>query len=268
MVAGPNGYKYKTRITWFPTTYDSVGFVDRANGDYHLLPTSPYHAGNADQATDGTDLGANITALNAATATAISGVTDVTSPTIVSRSFQNQTGPAYIEYTFSEPVSSLSTGSLTLTNLDTPGGATPTVASVQWIAASNTARFMLANPIPDGNFRATLNGVHDPANNALAGSSNEDFYFLTGDANADRAVNALDFNALASHYGSNGAGFSGGDFNLDGKVDSADFAALAARWTKTMPAPALGASLASASLFGATSIQKPDVINDLSGVVT
>jgi hypothetical protein len=46
-----------------------AGFVDYAGGDYHLSATSPYR--NA--ATDGTDVGADITRVNAEIANAISG---------------------------------------------------------------------------------------------------------------------------------------------------------------------------------------------------
>ena len=67
----------------FPVSLDDVGFVNRGAGDYRLDSSSPYH--NA--ATDGTDVGANITALDAATAGAISGVppagSDTSAPTIV-----------------------------------------------------------------------------------------------------------------------------------------------------------------------------------------
>jgi len=54
---------------FFPASLDSVGFANLAGGDYHLAPTSPYK--NA--ATDGKDPGADIDALTAATASALSG---------------------------------------------------------------------------------------------------------------------------------------------------------------------------------------------------
>jgi len=47
---------------FFPTTYDAVGFVDRAGGNYRLAPTSPY----AGMGEGGTDVGADIDALTAA----------------------------------------------------------------------------------------------------------------------------------------------------------------------------------------------------------
>src|SRR5438552_2312383 len=62
---------------FFPASLDLVGFLNLAGGDYHLAPSSPYK--NA--ATDGRDLGADIDALTAATASALSGVSSAT-PTL------------------------------------------------------------------------------------------------------------------------------------------------------------------------------------------
>ena len=55
---------------FFPASDADVEFLDLAGGDYRLAPTSPFK--NA--ATDGTDPGADILAIEAATASAISGV--------------------------------------------------------------------------------------------------------------------------------------------------------------------------------------------------
>jgi hypothetical protein len=61
---------------FFPATYDQVGFVNLAGGDYHLSSSSPYKGA----ATDGTDVGANVDAVNAATAGVVSGTTGGTPP--------------------------------------------------------------------------------------------------------------------------------------------------------------------------------------------
>jgi hypothetical protein len=53
---------------FFPATLTQVGFVNLATGDYHLAITSPYK----NVGTDGKDLGADIDALNTATANAVS----------------------------------------------------------------------------------------------------------------------------------------------------------------------------------------------------
>jgi autotransporter-associated beta strand protein len=69
-------------------------------------------------------------------------------------------------------------------------------------------------------------------------------YTLSGDANLDGRTNALDFNALASNYGSNNGSqiWSNGDFNYDGFVNTLDFNALATNFNTTpIPgAPVLG----------------------------
>jgi len=68
---------------------------------------------------------------------------------------------------------------------------------------------------------------------------------LFGDANGDNTVNALDFNALASNFGT-GQFWQQGDFNASGTVDSSDFVALSQNFNQTTPtleqplSPALG----------------------------
>jgi hypothetical protein len=91
LTTGPS-YSYPTS-NFFPTATGDVGFVDYAGGNYRLLATSPYHNGG----TDGTDLGANIDAIDAA----IGGTTtppppppppaDTTAPTIMGASVANVT---------------------------------------------------------------------------------------------------------------------------------------------------------------------------------
>jgi hypothetical protein len=67
-------------------------------------------------------------------------------------------------------------------------------------------------------------------------------YVYAGDTNLDGVVNALDFNALASSYGSSGKDWFNGDFNYDGIVNTADFTAIAANFGQAMSfaAPPLG----------------------------
>ena len=82
VTAGGNASIYPAD-NFFPLSLDDVGFVNRGAGDYRLDSSSPYH--NA--ATDGSDVGANITALDASTAGAISGIppagSDTSPPTTV-----------------------------------------------------------------------------------------------------------------------------------------------------------------------------------------
>jgi PKD repeat protein len=58
---------------YFPATIDTNTFVDRPNGDYHLKNTSPYKAGGATPAADGTDMGVNFNDVTTATTNTISG---------------------------------------------------------------------------------------------------------------------------------------------------------------------------------------------------
>jgi T5SS/PEP-CTERM-associated repeat protein/autotransporter-associated beta strand protein len=74
-----------------------------------------------------------------------------------------------------------------------------------------------------------------------------------GDANLDGTVNALDFNFLASDFGSSDAVWTGGDFNYDGQVDSLDFDALALNFNATLntsPTSALGAVVPEPATLG------------------
>ena len=61
-------------------------------------------------------------------------------------------------------------------------------------------------------------------------------YTLIGDANLDGVVNALDFNALATNFGSSND-WSHGDYTYDGTVDVNDFVELAKNFNAPLPAP-------------------------------
>jgi hypothetical protein len=58
---------------FFPPTEAAIGYMDLAGGNYRLAPTSPYK----NRATDGTDLGVDWNAFNAATACTMSGACGV-----------------------------------------------------------------------------------------------------------------------------------------------------------------------------------------------
>ncbi len=69
-------------------------------------------------------------------------------------------------------------------------------------------------------------------------------YAYLGDTNLDGVVNALDFNALATHFGANsGALWDEGDFNYDGVVNTADFTALAANFSLTLAGSSVAGSV-------------------------
>jgi hypothetical protein len=80
-------------------------------------------------------------------------------------------------------------------------------------------------------------------------------YTYLGDANLDLRVNAIDFNILATNFGSGGGGGSNkrwfqGDFNYDGTINSADFNALAINFNLVSPSPLLGSLVPEPALPG------------------
>ena len=89
----------------------------------------------------------------------------------------------------------------------------------------------------DSSFPATFMGLSVDSSSVLIR------YTFAGDANLDGVVNALDFNLLASNFGS-GADQSWyqGDFNYDGGVTTLDFTALAQNFNQVLASPAVGLS--------------------------
>jgi hypothetical protein len=77
----------------------------------------------------------------------------------------------------------------------------------------------------------------DLAGNPLTSPVTFNFFFLNADANHDRTVDTLDFNALAANFGTTGRTFSQADFNYDGAVDTLDFNSLAANFGRSLPPP-------------------------------
>src|SRR4029077_20416790 len=85
-------------------------------------------------------------------------------------------------------------------------------------------------------------GIATFAGQAVDPASIVILYTLAGDANLDGAVNALDFNALASNFGGAASVWVNGDLNYDGVVNSLDFNSIAANFGQQMalPAPVMG----------------------------
>jgi hypothetical protein len=183
-------------------------------------------------------------------------------PAVLSSSFdldQNR-----LSFQFSKDVGPSVTGSdLVVTNTGT-GQVVPCLAAYE--SATNTARFTFSGfgaGLPAGNYRAVLakDNVSDAAGNHMVADAVLDFFFLWGDANHDRAVNSVDFTALATNFGTGGKTFSQGDLNYDGAVNALDFNILASRFgTSVAPppgsgqAPTLVAHSSGSSLFSTTPI--------------
>ncbi len=64
IVVGAPASSYPTG-NFYPASMSDVNFVDFANGNYRLSPSSSYKGA----ATDGTDVGANVDAINTAAGT-------------------------------------------------------------------------------------------------------------------------------------------------------------------------------------------------------
>ena len=146
-------------------------------------------------------------------------------PAVAASNFVFVANPTTLSFTFTTNVSaSLSAADLVVELVDT--GALLPVTYNGYVPATNTATFTLPPSLSRRKLlRHFLPGsVADPSNNQLPSDFEYDFFVLAADANHDRNVNALDFNALASNFGLPSRTFIQGDFNYDGSVNTLDFA--------------------------------------------
>jgi polygalacturonase len=185
-------------------------------------------------------------------------VNDNTPPSISGQSYLFPSALNKLGFMFSEDVSaSLSAGSLNV--VTSPGGSPINVTGMSYNSGTNTATFTLATPLADGNYLATLSGTTttDPVGNPLAGGNAQlPFFVLQGDINRDGKVNAIDFNILATNFGSSG-GFSSGDLDYSGAINTSDFAILAAHFGSTVTpsgSMVVMSSLAQPNLFSAQKV--------------
>src|SRR5581483_7498487 len=107
-----------------------------------------------------------------------------------------------------------------------------------WTGPGITSTSAAGNPQTALGFgAASVVGAAAIGTQTVDGSSIVVSYTLLGDSNLDHAVNALDFNSLASHFGQSSAIWSDSDFNYDGIVDTSDFTALANNFGDTLSPP-------------------------------
>jgi hypothetical protein len=136
VIAGGNALIYPPE-NFFPASLAAVGFVDLAGRNYRLAATSPYK--NA--ATDGTDIGADIDALETATAGVLSGTpatSDTSRPTISLRNGMISFWDGSVERLFGSAISRrgwhhvaiVSDGSTLRVYLDGAPSGTPQVVSL------------------------------------------------------------------------------------------------------------------------------------------
>ena len=104
--------------------------------------------------------------------------------------------------------------------------------SGDWTGTGITSSSAAAVAASAGSHRTAIGFADDQSQNSLLMK-----YVLAGDSNLDDAVDTVDFNNLASAFGSSGT-WTTGDFNYDGQVDSVDFNLLAANFGQSMSATA------------------------------
>ncbi|WP_428939152.1 zinc-dependent metalloprotease family protein [Fontivita pretiosa] len=150
-----------------------------------------------------------------------------------------------LDVQFSEDVSALIHPSwIELTNL-TSGETIPwTNIAVEFDAATNIAHFTFPGypdgVLPSGNYAGRVYaGLPDFFGNAMPADAPFEFFFLAGDANHDRFVDANDLDIITGNWQGGGKLFSEGDLNYDGTVNARDLYVLASNWQAYLPPPQL-----------------------------
>jgi C1A family cysteine protease len=155
---------------------------------------------------------------------------DTVRPSVTSAAFEYETGAQRLSFCFGERVcDSLQLTDLTVQRL---GGAAVDPFAMSYDEGSDNATFSFADPLPDGDYRATIDAaaVCDPAGNPLTADYTLDFFALAGDADHDRDVDVADLGVLASNWQQSSGTFSQGDFDYNETVDVADLGILASNW--------------------------------------
>jgi N-acetylneuraminic acid mutarotase len=214
--------------------YDRVDIYNPLTNTWRVgtsMPTARHgifplaHASRVYVAGGGIQAGGSASAINE-----IYNANDVVAPVVSNAEFLFEAAPLRVTIAFSENVSGLDAGDLSVQRLPSDPAFSPT--GVTYDPASRTATFTLSTPLMDGDYRATLaaGSVTDSSGNALASDHPFEFFVLAGDANRDRSVNLSDFNILVANFGQSNRTFSQGDFNYDTVVTLADFNTLASRF--------------------------------------
>gem|GEM_PF-1831812 len=162
-----------------------------------------------------------------------------TPPTVGSQTF-DYLGKPSVSWAFDAPVRwELSLDDITLIRTDTSATIPSGDLRLTYDRGTDIAALNYlpdSGVLTDGNYRVTLDNalVRDLANNQLDQSYELEFFVFSGDANHDRLVDTVDFNALAGHFGQAGVNFADGDFDYSGVVESADFNRLAGNYGKRL----------------------------------
>jgi autotransporter-associated beta strand protein len=149
--------------------------------------------------------------------------------------------------------------------LDYSGGGTDPALTVQSILSSGNG-----NNFQSGQIRTTNTADPNRAIGYLDDTAHSQVIIrntFRGDANLDGVVNALDFNALATNFGTAGTKvWSQGDFNYSGAVDTTDFMLLSQNFGQTalpsspLPAPVLGTLVPEPSMLSVLAISAVAII--------
>src|SRR6266850_1311764 len=173
---------------FFPATTNDVQFVNYAGGDYHLAVTSPYkNAG-----TDGKDIGADIDAIYAATACAVSGACG---------------GPPPPPPPPPPPITSVS---LSPTSLDfgSVTAGTTSVASDVWVTNTGTTGVSVSDITVSGPFALSSTDCFSTPtwNGVMAPGTHCNVYVVFAPVTSGSATGALTVTAMGT---SNAAALSG-----------------------------------------------------------
>ena len=174
------------------------------------------------------------------------GASTAAAPVVTSSSFDFNASLPTLRFAFSQNVgASLDAFDLSIVNTATNQTIPITNFALGYNSALReldvTVPGLAGGLIPDGQYRATIlgTGIAGTSGNPMSANYNLNFFSLAADANHDGVVNALDFNVLATNFGTAGQSFSGGDFNYDGQVNTLDFTMLASRFAQSVPTSAL-----------------------------
>src|SRR2546423_9218533 len=142
-------------------------------------------------------------------------------PRVLSTGFTNSLGAPFLNFNFDLPGivdSTAQASDLMLTNLATNQPVSTAGFTVTYDIINRNLKFLPPANLPDGNYHANLGAttVADAFGNAMQTDASLDFFILAGDANRDRQIDTLDFDALAARFNQTGVGNSGGGFHYQG----------------------------------------------------
>jgi len=183
-------------------------------------------------------------------------------PSVVNFSFTFETFPQKLVVQFNDDVGdSLASTDIIVRNRTTNSTLGVSNYVIESFSRStNTAAISFNNVLANGDYEVTFSstGITNRQNMPLSGNRIQNFFFLLGDANRDRAVNLADFNILAANFGQAGRTFSQGNFDYDpaGNVNLADFNILASRFGSAL------AGVSSTPPLGGGSGRAGDLSND------